>query len=142
MTMDEIDNKLEARNIRPTAMRELVLQVFSKRNVALSLTDFEKELHYADKTTLFRTLKTFLKKGLIHTIYDGSGSTKYALCHESCSCSPDELHVHFLCNSCKQTFCLHDIPIPLMSLPKGFTLGGVNMVVKGICANCDFDNND
>ncbi len=142
MTMDEIDNKLEARNIRPTAMRELVLQIFTKNSVALSLTDIEHVLESADKTTLFRTLKTFHKKGLIHSIDDGSGSAKYALCHESCSCSPEELHVHFLCNSCKQTFCLNDIPIPVMSLPKGFTLGSVNMVVKGICANCNLDIDD
>jgi len=133
---DDIDKKLELKNIRPTAMRELVLQVLSEQKTAISLPELERKFEKADKATLYRTLKTFEENKLIHSIDDGSGSVKYALCQDSCECHPEDLHVHFLCTKCKQTYCLNDIPVPLLKLPTSFTLESVNMVVKGVCSNC------
>ena len=133
---EEIEQKLNARNIKLTAMRQLVLKVFTGEKTAVSLPALEKKIERADKTTLYRTLKTFETHKLIHKIDDGSGITKYALCKDSCTCSPHDLHVHFHCTKCDNTFCLHDIPVPLIKLPAGFTLENVNMVVEGLCANC------
>lgn len=134
--MKEIENKLEYRNIKPTAMRELVLKVLSEQTAAISLADIEKTFEKADKVTLYRTLKTFEENKLIHSIDDGTGSVKYALCKEACQCHPEDLHVHFLCTKCKQTYCLNDIPVPSVNLPSHFTLENINMVIKGICSNC------
>jgi len=132
----EIDKKLHSRNIKPTAMRELVLKVLTEQKTAISLSELEDEFANADKSTLYRTLKTFEEKKLIHSIDDGSGAMRYAVCHDSCECNPNDLHLHFFCNSCKQTFCLNEIPVPKINLPVGFKLENVNMVVKGICINC------
>lgn len=133
---DNSDKKLEIRNIKPTAMRELVLKVLSEQKVAISLADLEQKFEKVDKVTLYRTLKTFEENKLIHSIDDGTGSVKYALCRETCQCHPEDLHVHFLCTKCKQTYCLNDIPVPSVSLPAHFTLENINMVVKGVCSNC------
>lgn len=135
--MKETDKKLTMRNIKPTAMRELVLKVLTEQNVAISLTDLEQKFDNADKTTLYRTLKTFEENKLIHSIDDGTGSVKYALCKETCQCHPEDLHVHFLCTKCHQTYCLNDISIPSIALPVNFKLETINLVVKGICSNCD-----
>ncbi len=132
----EIDKKLHSRNIKPTAMRELVLKVLTEQKTAISLSELEDKFANADKSTLYRTLKTFEEKKLIHSIDDGSGAMRYAVCHDSCECNPNDLHLHFFCNSCKQTFCLNEIPVPKINLPFGFKLENVNMVVKGICINC------
>jgi len=134
--MKEIENKLENRNIKPTAMRELVLKVLSEQVTAISLADLEQTFEKADKVTLYRTLKTFEENKLIHSIDDGTGSVKYALCKETCQCHPEDLHVHFLCTSCHHTYCLNDIPIPSVNLPVHFNLESISMVVKGICSNC------
>jgi len=134
--MKEIDNKLKIRNIRPTAMRELVLKVLTEEDRAISLADIEQKFDNADKTTLYRTLKTFEENKLIHSIDDGTGSVKYALCKENCQCNPEDLHVHFLCTKCQKTYCLNDISIPSIALPMNFKLETINMVVKGICFNC------
>ncbi|MFA5668700.1 MAG: hypothetical protein WC967_05605, partial [Balneolaceae bacterium] len=56
----EIDNKLVSRNIKPTAMRELVLQVLIEQKTAISLSELEQKFEQADKVTLYRTLKTFV----------------------------------------------------------------------------------
>ncbi len=132
----EIDNKLNSKNIKPTAMRELVLQVLIEQKTAISLPQLEHKFEKVDKATLYRTLKTFEKNKLIHSIDDGSGTVKYALCQDTCECMPEELHVHFLCTKCNQTLCLNDFPIPSISLPNNFSLESVNMVVKGVCSNC------
>jgi Fur family ferric uptake transcriptional regulator len=135
--MKETDDQLHKRNIKPTAMRELVLKALTEQNVAISLADLERKFDNADKTTLYRTLKTFEENKLIHSIDDGTGSIKYALCRETCQCHPEDLHVHFLCTKCQQTYCLNDISIPSIDLPMNFKLETINMVVKGICSNCD-----
>ncbi len=134
---NEIDNKLKSKNIKPTAMRELVLQVLTDQKTAISLPQLENKFDKADKATLYRTLKTFEENKLIHSIDDGTGSVKYALCHETCECHPEDLHVHFLCTKCENTYCLNDISIPNINLPVNFKLESVNMVVKGICSNCN-----
>jgi Fur family ferric uptake transcriptional regulator len=108
----------------------------TEQKTAISLPELEQKFEKADKATLYRTLKTFQENKLIHSIEDGSGSVKYALCQEASECQPDDLHVHFLCTNCNQTFCLNDIPVPTINLPSSFSLGSVNMVVKGICSNC------
>ena len=132
----EIDNKLKSKNIKPTAMRQLVLQVLTEQKTAISLPELEQKFEKADKATLYRTLKTFQENKLIHSIEDGSGSLRYALCQDNCECDPEDLHVHFLCTNCNQTFCLNDIPVPTINLPSSFSLESVNMVVKGVCSNC------
>ena len=132
----EIDYKLKSKNIKPTAMRQLVLQILVEQNTAISLPELEQKFEKADKTTLYRTLKTFQENKLIHSIEDGSGSLRYALCEEPCTCESEHLHAHFHCSKCNQTFCLNDIPVPIINLPNSFSLESVNMVVKGVCSNC------
>ncbi len=130
------DHILNSRNIKPTAMRELVLKVLTEQTTAISLADLEHTFDKADKVTLYRTLKTFQENKLIHSIDDGSGSIKYALCTESCQCNPQDLHVHFSCTTCQRTYCLNEIPVPSIKLPVHFNLHSITMVVKGTCANC------
>lgn len=141
----EILNKINAgttqrlmdKNINPTAMRILVLNFLLKQNTAISLRDIEKGMEPADRITIYRTLKTFEEKGLIHTIDDGTGAPKYALCAEDCDSNEHhDLHVHFYCNTCKETFCLPNSKIPDVTLPDGFVTFEMNLIVKGICDKC------
>lgn len=132
----KIDKKLSSKNIRPTAMRQLVLKLMMEQTTAISLADLEVKFDLADKSTLFRTLKTFEENKLIHSIDDGTGSVKYAICKSNCEVEHEDLHVHFLCQTCHQTYCLNDVSVPNVILPHGFSLNNVNMVVNGCCPNC------
>ncbi len=132
----KIEDKLLKNKVKPTAMRLLVLRKLMERNSAIGLTELENLFDKVDRTTLYRTLKTFEKNKLIHSIDDGTGMTKYALCLEGCECNPEDLHVHFHCNNCKETFCVTDTGIPLVQLPMNFKLEEINMVIKGICSSC------
>ena len=79
---ENLENKLEDRKIKPTTMRLLVLRKLVESGAAISLSDLDAKFEQADKATLYRTLKTFEDKKLIHSIEDGTGSVKYALCEE------------------------------------------------------------
>ncbi|PVW12007.1 Fur family transcriptional regulator [Marixanthomonas spongiae] len=135
--MNEIDKKLTEKEVRPTAMRTLVYQQLAKQNTAVALTDIELAFTKADRTTLYRTMKTFEDKGIVHQIDDGTGITKYALCEPGCNCEiENDLHLHFHCNNCDTTVCLTEHKIPQISLPEGYVAEDVNLVVKGICSDC------
>jgi len=117
-------------------MRKLVYEALQKSNKAIGLYEIEKQFDNVERSTIFRTLKTFQDKLIIHSVDDGSGAIKFALCSENCTCSPHDLHVHFLCVKCGQTHCLNSIPIPQINLPEGFEYQSANFVVKGICQSC------
>ncbi|MGL4631960.1 MAG: Fur family transcriptional regulator [Leadbetterella sp.] len=136
MPTSELVTKLNQKGIKPTAMRLLVLETLSQQKHAISHKDLVDLFEKADSITLFRTLKTFLEHKLIHTIEDGTGQIKYALCQEGCTCSPEDLHTHFHCIQCKNTYCLTDTTVPGLSIPNNFKLQEINIVLKGTCDSC------
>ena len=73
-------HKLVLRDIRPTAIRVLVLRTLLEMKQAMSVSDLEAQLDTVDKSTIFRTLTLFLSHHLIHGVDDGSGTLKYAVC--------------------------------------------------------------
>lgn len=136
MNPEDLEHKLIHNEVKPTAMRLLVLEKLSQQKYAISHKELTELFDKADNTTLFRTLKTFLKHKIIHTIDDGTGLLKYALCQEGCTCTPRDLHTHFHCTHCKKTYCLIDTPVPKLNIPQNFTLKEVNLVLKGLCDAC------
>jgi Fur family ferric uptake transcriptional regulator len=133
----EIAHRLKAKEIQPTAMRMLVLNHLQEQQAAITLTDLEKGLAPADRITIYRTLKTFEEKGVVHAVEDGTGATKYALCMEECNveCHHD-LHVHFYCQLCKETICLPKTSVPEVTLPVDYQPESFSLLVKGRCPNC------
>jgi Fur family ferric uptake transcriptional regulator len=134
--MEDYVKRLETRGIKPTAIRLMVFKAMVEHPQAFSLTDMEGILETVDKSTLFRTISLFHEKLLIHSIDDGSGSIKYSVCNSNCTCSLNDLHVHFYCTKCKKTFCLEKLSIPEVQLPADFLPQSVNFVLKGLCQHC------
>ena len=94
--MQSIEHLLQSNNIRVTAMRLLIYKFLAEKRVAVTLTDIENAFDKADRTTLYRTVKTFEDKAIVHQIDDGTGITKYALCEQGCNCEIEtDLHLHF-----------------------------------------------
>ena len=135
--MQTIEHILELKDIRVTAMRLLIYRFLAQKEIAQTLSDIENAFDKADRTTLYRTVKTFEDKGIVHQIDDGTGVMKYALCEKGCNCDIEiDLHLHFHCNNCNETVCLTDHKIPQIKVPNGFIAEDVNLVVKGICDKC------
>ena len=131
-----VEQKLSDHDIKPTAVRINVLNVLMNSKTALSAKELENRLELIDKVTLYRTLKAFEDKKIIHSIQDGTNELKYAACEEGCECAPKDQHVHFRCKKCNETFCFTEARIPSVSIPINFTPSSVAMVFQGICSNC------
>jgi len=126
---------LENSRIRITPFREEVLNLFKTSKNALSLKEIESQLVDFDRITLYRTLKLFKEKGLLHEILNSNGK-KYALCQEECDeHNHQHNHLHFHCSKCKDSFCVentfNDIDLP------GYTIENSDLNVYGVCKKCN-----
>ena len=108
--------------LRLTSSRTDILRLFLDHGYALSYSDIEREVAKThDRVTVYRTLKTFLDKGVVHKVLDTEGSLKYALCKENCtSAKHHHEHVHFKCTCCGQTNCLEDMKHSGSTITPGF----------------------
>ena len=132
------DKLLKTHKLRTTSSRSAILGLFFNQHHALSYSDIEREVSASyDRVTVYRTLKSFLDKGVIHKVLDDSGSLKYALCNIACTTVEHHHdHVHFKCIKCGQTSCLNDVEVPSVKLPKGFKATQLNLLIQGTCHNC------
>lgn len=125
-------------DLRNTSCREEILDIFLQKDFALSHGDIESRMQDGfDRVTVYRTLKTFLDKGIIHKVLDDEGVAKYAICKEACTHDAHHHeHVHFKCVNCGLTNCLDNVQIPAISLPKGYQLQETNLLMQGVCQLC------
>jgi len=145
--MNEVETQvyedlLVKNGLKRTGARLQVLDVLSHRNSATSQPYLENAIGKdIDRVTLYRILKTFEEKGIIHRVLDKQGTANYAICSNSCSehHHHDE-HVHFNCNNCLRVYCLDDVKIPALKMEKGFQIEDMNLVVSGICKECNQAN--
>jgi len=59
MDNKEIEQKLESKNVKPTAMRTLVYKTLAESGKALSLAELEQRFEKVERSTIFRALKSF-----------------------------------------------------------------------------------
>lgn len=135
--MTEINKILDDKVVRITPMRQLLLEHFVVENAVLGLSELERVFPKSDRITIYRTLKTFEEKGILHSIKGEGDEAKYALCNEHCSpVHHNDQHPHFQCKKCKQVTCIDSLLIPNMDLPDGYSKQEVSMMIKGICPDC------
>ncbi len=135
---EQIENILKRNSLSVTDSRKKILQLFLEHTGALAHGDIEKKAaEKFDRVTVYRTLQTFVEKGIIHTIPTADNSIRYALCKDECSEGHHhDHHIHFVCTNCTNTYCLDDVVTPEIKLPKGYEAEHVEVVVEGICKNC------
>lgn len=136
-TSEELKSILKSHNLRVTDCRLDVIDFFLKNKKALSQGDLEGQFKNYDRVTLYRTLISFLESGILHKIPNDSGVATYGLCNETCSPeNHNHNHIHFKCNSCGDIECLEEKVVPTVSVPDGYMVENVNMIVDGVCSNC------
>lgn len=132
-----IANLLRRNGMSITDSRRKILSLFLQNKDALTHGDIEKKAgEKFDRVTIYRTLQTFVEKGLIHSIPTADNSVKYALCKDCGEGHHHDDHVHFVCSDCGITICLDDIVSPTIELPKGFSVNNVQVVINGVCEDC------
>ncbi len=129
---------LKKNGLSVTEGRKKILELFLDNEGALAHADIEKQTDAAfDRVTVYRTLQTFVDKGIIHQIPTTDNSILYALCKHNCEQGHHhDNHVHFICIACNKTICLDEVTVPDVKLPKGFKPLQSAMVVTGKCNDC------
>lgn len=129
---------LKNSGLSKTEIRVKVLELFLVSNNALSLSDIEDAFDKIDRITLYRTLKAFETKGIIHKAVDGTNHPKYAMCDADCDeHNHQDNHAHFHCVHCEKTICLEAVPTPnTPALPKGYKVQETNLIISGLCTDC------
>ena len=135
----KIIDLLKRSSLSITDSRKKILESFFQENSALAHADIENYVgEDFDRVTIYRTLQTFVDKGIIHTIPTPDNAVLYALCKDSCSAGHHhDNHVHFICDNCNKTFCLEHVVVPTVHMPVGFAASQIDMVVSGICNYCN-----
>ncbi|PWH85695.1 Fur family transcriptional regulator [Brumimicrobium oceani] len=129
---------LKKKKLRVTPFRKEVLDVFLKNEHAISIQDIEDALVEFDRITLYRTIKSFTNKGVIHEIVMPGDVKKLALCDGVCdhdSGLHEHNHIHFQCRLCSEVYCVEVDELPKIEVP-GFTIEEQEIQAKGICAKC------
>lgn len=134
----QISELLRKSQLSVTDSRKKILELFLQSDSALAHHDIEvKTKEKFDRVTVYRTLQTFMDKGIIHTIPTADNSVKYALCKDSCEQGHHhDDHVHFICSSCGTTTCLEEIHIPDIKLPRGYKTNQTEVIMSGVCKLC------
>jgi len=131
-----VEKILKNKKIRTTPFRISVLNIFLNNSNAISIQQIEEELKDFDRITLYRTIKTFIEKGIVHEILMPGDVKKLALCKDKCS---DEhhshQHVHLKCNQCSDIFCVELDNFPHLHI-QGYQIQEIEIQAKGVCKNC------
>jgi len=135
----EIYYILKRNQLSITGSRTKILELFFAQNGALAHGDIEKKAgEKFDRVTVYRTLQSFLDKGIIHSIPTADNAIRYALCKDECTeGNHHDNHIHFICQNCGATTCLDEVHIPTVELPHGFKAIQTEMVVSGKCKDCN-----
>jgi len=135
---EKFEELLEKHGLKKTPSRLSVLNILSSREVATSELYLEQKLgDKVNRVTLYRILKTFEGKGIIHKVLDQNGTANYAVCSPQCNeWHHHDEHLHFNCVVCNKVYCLDNIEFPDVKIPRGFKLESVNYTASGICKQC------
>lgn len=87
-----------------------------------------------DKVTIYRTLETLVKVGLVHRAFVEERARHFELAD---NCSESQCHPHFTCTNCGRTHCLTDMAIPeAKKWHKGFLIRRQQTRFEGLCPAC------
>jgi Fur family transcriptional regulator, peroxide stress response regulator len=131
--LDSYTKELTEKGIRPSFQRIKVLeymhQVQAHPNIDEIFTALSPQIPSLSKATIYNTLNSFVKAGLVRTIsMDGFEKRFDLLTHD---------HGHFKCNRCGEIF---NFKVEIGNLPfeglEKFAINEKNVYFNGLCPNC------
>ena len=119
-----------------TKARVRILEVLAQAGRPLDKNEIARKLGEGgpDEVTVYRTIESFCKRGLVHKVFAGGRACRFELAH---NCGQVQCHPHFTCRSCGVTQCLVGVTMPLVKgLKKGYRLLRQQVRLEGVCPGC------
>jgi len=132
----KIRKMLKSAGLYYTKNRVLILKVLFDATHPLSQEEVahQSKKENFDKVTIYRTLESLVKAGLVHKAFMNKRAWHFELAH---NCSKKQCHPHFTCTKCGKTHCLPGISLPLAESPyKGFIINRQQVHLEGLCPSC------
>lgn len=134
MKEESFGQLLEQKGLKKTKVRMALLQHFMQVEHAQSYNGLQRALGAEiEKSTLYRNLASFERAGIIHSINDHTGVTKYAFGRTP---KKGAEHAHFVCQQCQTVYCIDASASIQPHVPEGFKTKSVQTIVKGVCSKC------
>lgn len=117
--------------IKKTRQREIIYSLVNEKPLTIKEL-LSKKTDEVDNSTLYRILDLFVDKGIFLKYINRDGHVYYMV---------DEGHTHYVnCIECNNRVKIQNCPIEDMKeniyKETGFTLLSHNMILDGICDNC------
>jgi Fur family transcriptional regulator, ferric uptake regulator len=129
---------LRSSGLKKTTVRIAVLKQLTESGNALSQPELETVFEGREnRVTVYRVLRDFEEKGLIHRVYDVEGTARFALCRSCTEYQHHDEHLHFNCIECKNVICLDSVHVSIPILPIGFKVKNIHFTVEGVCEKCN-----
>jgi len=119
-----------------TESRLTILEVLAEAGIPLSQDQIARrsDKKHFDKVTIYRTLESLLRVGLVHKAFMEKRACHFELAH---NCTEHQCHPHFTCSSCGDTHCLTQISLPMAKSPhQGFVIHRKQVRLEGLCPRC------
>jgi Fur family ferric uptake transcriptional regulator len=123
---------------RTTAARVRVLSFLMQQQSAVTHHEIETAMgqqEKIDRVTLYRTLDWLVAEGLTHKVLSADRVWRFRVSQDEAA---HRQHAHFKCDHCGTMICLGQMPADAKTpaLPTGYRATGVEVVVRGLCAEC------
>jgi Fur family ferric uptake transcriptional regulator len=130
---------LRSHGLRKTPVRVGVLEVLSVSGRPMSVPQILGKLKGVDSVTVYRTLNTFVKMGLVHKVRSEDRSWLFAM--GPAQKAHEHKHPHFVCESCGKVECLEGSVIPdafvsSLGVKRTYTVNYPEVVLHGTCPAC------
>ncbi len=131
-----IENLLRSGNLRRTGPRVTILSVLLRAGKPLTQDQIAAKLADAvpNKVTIYRTLESFCKAGLVHKAFMHKRAWHFELADK---CTESQCHPHFTCKRCGVIRCLVGLSVSIVKgLKKGFVIHRQQVRLEGLCPRC------
>ncbi len=131
--MEEIMIYLQKNNIKPSVQRIEILKYLTSNNnhptIDMIYKEIKKKIPTISRTTVYNTLKMFVKRKLIHIIAIEENVVRYD--------AQLKEHGHFKCEKCG---AIHDVEIKIEDFKieslGSYKINESHLYYRGICKNC------
>jgi Fur family transcriptional regulator, ferric uptake regulator len=133
------EEKLKKAGLKITPVRLEVLDIIQKAKKALSSHQIiESASGKYDRVSVFRTINSFVEKGIMHPIPTSTDYVVYSICSDKCEIlDHHDNHSHFVCDKCGSVFCFDDVVPENASVPGGFKVIKTELLISGLCKKCN-----
>lgn len=141
MTDTAIINILKQKGIYVTNTRVIVFKIMYEHKGMINASQIHKLAKFKlDRVSVYRTLRAFLKKDLIHTISNSKGWPKYLIKNfdeTKDTIRSNQIQTYFICTSCglvkphKIYKDIHEI------IPANHQVNTCQLILEGKCSTCN-----